>query len=80
MKKRYVTPAVEIIVFETQQNVLAGDGYDFSIGDNVSGPGHFGGNGIGDSYAPNGTVVNNNGAPTFVPGGNGGGGRQTPLG
>lgn len=76
MKKEYVAPDVALIVFESEQNImLNGEGGD-------SGVDPFEGFSARSPYSPyaNGTVVNNNGAPTFVPGGNGGGGRQTPLG
>lgn len=76
MKKKYVTPDAALIVFESEQNImLNGQGGD-------SGIDPLAGYSVRSPYSTdaNGTVVNNNGAPTFVPGGNGGGGRQTPLG
>ena len=79
MKRKYISPTMNLVLFETDRNIMdnvlpGGSGYDapwepesFRQGYSING-------------TPNGTVVNNNGAPTFVPGGNGGGGRQTPLG
>ena len=75
MKKRYSTPKLDLVFFETDERVMWNES-----GGEVSFPG-FGEKGFETpTMGPNGTVVNNNGAPTFVPGGNGGGGRQTPLG
>lgn len=72
MKKKYISPEATLVLLETENDVM------WSGGD-ISDP-FAGVNGYSLPNSPNGTVVNNNGAPTFVPGGNGGGGRQTPLG
>ena len=76
--KKYITPQMELILFETKQQMMDSPWDHFSGGDTEV-P-----DSVGYKYSvygtPSGTVVNNNGAPTFVPGGNGGGGRQTPLG
>ena len=78
MKKIYSSPEMFLTMFETAEKIMD-QGHDFGS-DIIPDPFNTVG-GYDLPYAnPNGTVVNNNGAPTFVPGGNGGGGRQTPLG
>ena len=77
MKKKYVVPRAELILFETDKEIMDEWG--------TSGKGDFSEdlwNAVHPGYSTNGagnTVVNNNGTPTVIPGGNGGG-RQTPLG
>ncbi len=75
MKKRYSTPKLDLVLFESEKHVM----WDESGGEFPMPGGGFTNN-VANPGMGTGTVVNNNGAPTFVPGGNGGGGRQTPLG
>ena len=76
MKKIYSFPEMFLTIFETAEKIM-----DYDFGSDVNTDPFNTAGGYNLTYGnPNGTVVNNNGAPTFVPGGNGGGGRQTPLG
>ncbi len=77
MKKKYITPQMELVLFEPKRHIMDTTLPGFSGGD----PGVEIRTGWGYSIygTPDGTVINNNGAPTYVPG-NGSGGRQTPLG
>lgn len=75
--KKYISPDFEIVLFQTNSDIM--DYLGLSGGDYTD-PRPTSMGGYSAYGTPGGTVVNNNGAPTFVPGGNGGGGRQTPLG
>ena len=74
MKKRYSTPKLDLVLFESDENVMWNES-----GGEIPAPGPLEPANLNPGMGT-GTVINNNGAPTFVPGGNGGGGRQTPLG
>lgn len=78
MKKKYVAPETKVVLFETDCDIMDGEtdigsgGGDFSGWPDDAGRAYY-------TYGAGNTVVNNNGTPTVIPGGNGGG-RQTPLG
>lgn len=76
MKKKYVVPSAEFVLFETDKEIMdvtkTSDTGNWDNWDAVA-PGYS------ITGAGGNTIVNNNGTPTVIPGGNGGG-RQTPLG